>query len=692
MKPGVFIMRLAVVLGVILSWCGSFSTPITPAYAQSGDDTTKLCMIGPRSVESFPEMQLSFRAFDTRTYQSPQNLLASEIVIVDNGKSVTPQSLGQLNDLGLNVVFVVDQGNRTDPVITKAIIQRFASQYMVDGLDKVSILTTVKDTTRANAWTLLKTTSSVAEVLAAVGEMPDNRRNSYLTATDAYREAISMLQAANLDCKTPSMIVMIMGPDEILGTQNIQGTITNALTIGVPVHFLHIERNGFVSETDYRKIAAETGGIYYQIPSKLPENFTVLDQPVFNLLKQLRTRYEASVRLPDGASEHVVSVNWAGMVVQNSENTTRFNVSLSKPVVNILTPTDGFELSRTAQQKIETGFVYDVDTQVVQFDVVWQDNKPRILTSAELLVTSSAGPMVVGSFNPEDTPLKEFTWDVREFIQEGQNDVTVQVRVVDEYGYEGISNPVQVRILNVIPAELTKVMVVENPVTKFLVYGLLVVVLVLLVLLVVFWRKLNTFMKSGAIGQVFEKVRKTIVGGARKNPLAVLVVIDGPQRLLNKELRVFTESATLGRDPTQADFTFYSDSNSSISGLHAKIERANGQWRLVGISKSGNETFLDDQAIPNFQPQIIHNGQRIRMGYDGQQPVELEFRDSSDGGTDVKRDSGRKTKVGEQNVPSFTSEFNFGNTESANKSDQKEPETEKTEDVDSMFDRFRGRS
>jgi len=690
MKLGTLLMRLVVIFGMVLTLGANVLVPDSQVSAQSGDDTTKFCMLGPRSVDTFPEMQISFRANDTRTYQVPQNILASDIVIIDNGKPVTPQSLGQIGDLGLNVVFVVDQGNRTAPIIAKSIIQRFANNYMVDGIDQVSILTTLTNTRRPNAWTLLDTTSSVMDVQAVVGEMPETTTQAYLPVDDALREAISKLQGSNLDCKTPSMIVMIMGRDEISGTRTIQSAVSNALSIGVPIHVLHIEKDGFQSETSYRKLASETGGIYYQVPKQVPDNFTVLDQPFFNLLKEQRIRYEASLRLPDGASEHVVSVNWAGMAVQTTENTARFNVALDSPVVNILTPTDGFELSRTAQQKIETGFVYDLDTQVVQFEVAWQDDKPRRLTSAELVVTTSAGPMVVGTFNPESTPLFEFNWDLREFIQEGQNDATVQVRVVDEYGYEGISNPVQVRILNVIPVELTEVMVVENPVTKYMVYGLLALVLVLLVLLVIFWRRLNAFMKSGKIGQMVEKARQTIVGGGnKKKPLAVLVVLDGPQRLINKELKIFTESATLGRDPQQADFTFYSDSNSTISGLHAKIERSNGRWRLVGISKSGNETFLDDQPIPNFEPHIIHSGQRIKMGYDGQQPVELEFREVNGSDGKTKHDDIRSTKVNDHAVPSFTSDFDFENSETTVKSETKE--SAKGEDDESLFGPFRDR-
>lgn len=682
-------VRLIVVIGLVLALGSNIFIFTDQASAQSQSDTTKFCMIGPQSVDTFPEMQFSFRAFDTSTYEVPQNLLASEISVIDNGKAVNPRALSQFGDLGINIVFVIDQGNRTDIKVTKAILERFTSKYMVDGLDQVSILTTLINNKRSNAWTLLNTTNSVTDAQSAISEISDKQNDVYIGIDDTLREAINKVQAANLDCKTPSMVVVIMGPDEISGTQTIQNSISNARSIGVPIHVLHVERNGFQSEATYRKLASESGGLYFQVPRQVPDEYTVIDQSVFNFLKLQRTRYEAALRLPDGASEHVVSINFAGMSVQTQENTTRFNVALDNPVVSILTPTNGYELSRTAQQKIETGFVYDIDSQLVQFEVQWRDFKPRQLTSAELIVTTSAGPVTVSTFNPLSTPLLEFNWDIREFIKEGQNDATLQVRVIDEYGYEGISEPVQVRILNVIPQELTEVMIVENPVTKYMVYGLLLVVLILLILLGVFWRKLNTFMKSGAIGQMVAKVRKTIVGGSRKNPLAVLVILEGPQKLINEELKVFTESVILGRDPTQADFTFYADSNSSVSGKHAKLEKSNGQWHLHGISMSGNETFLDDQPIPNFQAISIHNGQRIRMGYPGQQPVELEFREVGTATSDQKLNSGRKTKVGEQNTPSFSSEFEFGDQEPASNTGNKQ--SSKAEDADSFFESFRDR-
>lgn len=685
--------RLLSLLGLFLIFATSFFASPPAVTAQTSRENAKLCMLGYSSLETFPEMQVSFRAFDTKSTFVPQNLIAGDVVLVDNGQQITPRTLKPISDLGLNLIFVIDEGNRTNSSITQAIIQRFTDRFMVDGLDKVTIFTTLTDARRTNPYLLLDTTNSKSVVEAAVKAISKGSID-YLPVTKAYREAISKIRSENLNCKTPTMILMVVGRDEVATAVDVQQITSDAASVGMPVHIIQSDKNGFGNTDNYMQITTATGGLYYQVPGNLTQEFTIMDQPVFNILKEQRTRYEAAYRSINGSAEHMVSINWAGLVVSTSENTIRFNIQLTKPVVNILTPVDGYQITRTAQQRIETGYVYDVDSLPVQFEISWQDQKPRLVNSADFIVTTSAGPKTVGTLYPKDIYNVQFNWDLREFIQEGQSGVTLQVRVVDEYGFEGLSNPVQVKILNVIPMELTKQ--AENPVTRYVLYGLAGLVWVLLVLLIVFWRRLNKFMKSGAIGQVVDKVRKTIVGGSRKNPLAVLIVLDGPQRLLNKEMKIYTESVTLGRDPQQADFTFFSDSNSSISGLHTKLERSNGQWRIVGISKSGNETFVDDEAIPNFHPQPIHSGQRIRMGYEGQQPVELEFRVSSAVSADTDSTTSRKTKVGQQTVSNGmfgNTDFDFSNDGNGSHPDQAPSSTQSdAADVsDSIYARFRDR-
>ncbi len=669
-----------IVIVMIFAVISSFLFFPDSVAAQSEENSTNLCVLQPSSLANFPELQISFRAYDAKTFSVPQNLLSDQIMFVDNGQEVAPRTLSAKKDLGLNMIFVVDQGNRTNSTTMKAVIQRFVDRYMIDGLDRVTIFSSVADSHRSNPWLYLKTTSAKSDVQLAVADMKE--LSVWATAYTPYTEAISMIRADNLSCKMPTMIVMLMGKEEI-DTQQIKFVVGEAISAGVPVHVVNIEKDTLGNQDEYRKIAKETGGIYQEVARKLPQEFTVLDQPFFNVLIDQRTRYEAAFRSPTGALEHVLSVNWIGTKVETELNTTRFSISLSSPILSISTPVEGLDLKRTALRNSETGYIYDVDAQLVQFQVSWSDNKPRKIKVAELILTTSSGTNTVATMNPSDGQNLEFMWDLRDFKLGGQNDVSIQVRVVDEYGFEGLSNPINMRVTNVIPLNA------DNVILKYAVYGLGVIVVILLILVIIFWRKVNTFISSGAIGKIVENVRKTIVG-AKKKTLAILVVLEGPQRLIGKELKVQTESVTLGRDPNEVDFTFYADSNSSISRMHSRVERSNGQWRLVGISKSGNETFLDDEAIPNFEPRPIHTGQRIRMGYEGQQPVELEFREVN-GSSSETPGQDRKTKVKRPSEFQSQSGVEFDFDQSDNSTQEIKKDSEKSDDIDKQFENFRHR-
>ena len=251
------------------------------ALAQSGDNRAELCVLGPPSAETFPDLQMTFRAYDVNTFAVPQNLIGSQITVVDNGKQVIPSSLKSFHDVGINVVFIVDQGNRTDAAATRAVIQRFVDKYMVDGLDKVAIFTDLQNPDRKNPWLLLDTTSSRSEVLSVVAQMKDAPSSLYFPADNAFREAIGKISGANHDCKTPTIIIMIMGQDEISGANNVKDIINKSRLANVPAHVIHIEKFGFGGQEDYQKIANDTGGVYIQVPKSLPQEFTLLDQPLF---------------------------------------------------------------------------------------------------------------------------------------------------------------------------------------------------------------------------------------------------------------------------------------------------------------------------------------------------------------------------------------------------------------------------
>ena len=113
---------------------------------------------------------------------------------------------------------------------------------------------------------------------------------------------------------------------------------------------------------------------------------------------------------------------------------------------------------------------------------------------------------------------------------------------------------------------------------------------------------------------------------AVKTQLRALEILDGPQNLLGKELNIFADSVNLGRDPSRSDLTFYGpESSTSVSGLHCKLQRNENGWQISALSSSKSETFIEEESIPFLTPFSISDGQKIRLGYLAQQPVEFIF-------------------------------------------------------------------
>jgi len=163
--------------------------------------------------------------------------------------------------------------------------------------------------------------------------------------------------------------------------------------------------------------------------------------------------------------------------------------------------------------------------------------------------------------------------------------------------------------------------------------------LAVLLFVVIVWRRDRRVVQG--VKNVAENIRKTIVGGGkREKPLASIRIKDGPDNAIGKKFNIYTERVKLGRDPQLTDMTFYKPTTkSSISGLHASIEKENGQWRIVALSASKSETFVDGVPIPFNQKYPLHDGQEVRLGYLAQQSVTFTFN------TDAN-DAPRKAMVG----------------------------------------------
>jgi len=612
-------------LGIFL---GGFAVePINEVSAQtSGENNSTICVASPPNASNYPNIDLEIRAID-QNYNSIPGLTAGDVQILDNDKPAAISSfVSNSAGIGADIYFIIDQGNRTNQSIVRAALRRFGEKFMIDGKDRVTIITTDLDVRRNNPRVFLPLTNSLTDFIAGVNNLALESSTLYLPAYEAHAEALNQLRGdVSTGCSRPRYIISIMSDDE-LSASEISKVSALAFQLRVPVHVVHVARNNlYTSSSAYEQLATSTYGLYEQVQLKKEGDFTELDPSIFSVIKNSRQSYSIQYRTQDGYSgSHAVSVQWAAFPQQNAYNTSEYTVTLSPPEIILTTPVDGSVIERKAAQNTGKTFLYDIETQTVQFQLGWPDGHPRSITTASLLVQSGVGTETVASIQPSDTGTLSFEWDMREISAEGDNPVVLQVTVVDELGYSSTSQPINLLIRNTIPASVVNS--ITSPTISYVLIGLGVVVIALIIIVIIFWKKLSKIASGGVVGQVVNQIRKTIVGGTRRGkPLAILKVIDGPSNVIGQELKVFTESVKLGRDPSQADFTFYSDANSSISGLHARLEKVNGNWRIVAISKSNQETFVDGNAIPMLEPQAIHDGQVIRLGYPAQQCVELEF-------------------------------------------------------------------
>ncbi|MBK8698439.1 MAG: FHA domain-containing protein [Saprospiraceae bacterium] len=230
----------------------------------------------------------------------------------------------------------------------------------------------------------------------------------------------------------------------------------------------------------------------------------------------------------------------------------------------------------------------------------------------------------VVQLTPKSENTYEINWNFSPIKTSGAHTLYLSAKITDEFDFQGTSTPLEILLTN--NTELADKVPTWVP-TALIILGSVVVVLLLL--MVFMWRRMLSFAKQGGalLGKIAGEIRKTIVGGGKRGkPLASLKVLDGPPAMIGQELKIYTESVKMGRNPQLADMTFYGpDINTSVSGLHARLEKMSRSWRIVALSQSGSETFVDDQSIPFNEPVSLTSGQKIRMGYFAQQPVILEF-------------------------------------------------------------------
>lgn len=605
---------------------GLFANILPESVNAQGNGVASICVLEQPGVEYFPEMQVDIRALDANR-KVVANMPVSAIKVIEGGVEFPINDLKwNPNIAGLDLYFVVDLGVLTDVALMRQILLHYADNFMLDGVDRVSIYVNNPNSKNNMLW--LAPTTSSSELRDSIEKLPVEAISKFNYMNNAIQAAITASKVDNIGCSRSGAVIVMSGPNFI--SEFYRSTVEEQIIqSGMP---LYIIQNTSASPDSSKSrdivLAQNTSGAYYQVVNDNAADYTKLDASLFGLLSQERGGYSLQYRTKLGDSgTHNVEILLAGQNTASGQATTSYYVDVLPAVITIQAPVQDAIIERTARQMDGSSYIYDKGVQTIEFTIDWPDGYPRKIESLDLLVTTASGTETLGQITGLDANRYQIGWELAGFNQGGDSAVTLEVRLMDEFQIEASSSPRGLVVSNKIDMPLNA----KIPLWLIILLSILgLLVLGLLILIFVMRKQLASVIKGGGgfRGAVAE-VRKTLAGGAKGGKtLAQLVVLEGPAELLKPStntLSIKTESIKLGRDPRLADYTFYKDENSSISGLHCRIERHMGQWRIVAVSESRMETFLDEQPIPFDQPINLLSGQTIRLGYPAQQHVTLKF-------------------------------------------------------------------
>lgn len=671
----VFVAMLSMVLLSLAPFGRGYAAPLQPVGFQASKGPL-LCSLANPNFSTFPVINLNFRMLDANLM--PVVPSDGDLRFSENGNVPVPVSGGvqrNLTDIGINFYVAADKGNRSPQESVRKVLQDLAGYYNEQS-DTIKVYNNPK-----NISTVSHPGTDARSFAQFAAEYPIDKDSQPRQVKGILDEILTAVEKSSDPCQNPRVIIMIAG-DDALEKKWILDYGKRIKDSGSKLIIFHLqsERGEFASRDVYSEFANYAGGIYKQVFSAETDIRSVLDQIVL-----YRQSFSVSYRTNYGQTGmHNIAVFYQGgnIPVQGS---SAYQIDIRPPRISLMGPT-WVERLRTDDFETQTS-TYSIDSETYTVSITWDDAYPRDINDMAKLIVDEDGkpPQEFEIFlQGQGDGTYAFTWNFSDRAEIQRTKIGLSVIAADEFGNIGTSDSIGIDF-HVVPTTVT----VDDG-WKYLVYGLGAAVFLLVALIVVSWIFFRTQMRSIAarggamVGKIAGEIRKTLVGGGQRGkPLATLKVLEGPPTMIGQELKVFAESVKLGRNPQLADMTFYGpDILTSVSGLHAKLEKVNGGWRIVALSESRSETFIDDQPLNFHEPSPISDGQKIRMGYPAQQPVILIF-------SSAPNDSPRKTQVGSDD-PRRT-DVSMPDLNEKTKPGLYKPVSKKStsKDSDSVFDEFR---
>ena len=552
---------------------------------------------------AFPTVSVTLLSADSRS--APADL--SDLALRENGAPITDLNFTRVPS-GVDVTFVLDANlgfNEIDGDIgptrrekTLASIHHFSEQYMnPDGLDSVSIVVPGEDG-QSGRFLISEATTAEAIDEAINNYDPEPLRPTPLNAMIAL--ALEQAQQRKDDGRYQAILLFTDGRrlDQQLSFPQL---VAQANDANVPVFSAILGESADPNEiANVSRLSDPTRAFYVHLTE------TELTDPIYQIWQDqsnpVRVQYRSHQRQ---SGRNQLTINLGSALIS-----AEFEVMLVAPEV---------DLSLDATQILRAGVAPDTPLdalqptiQPVSVRIKWPDGLPRQLTDLTFLVDGQ----------PEKTPAGwqdsiqdqiELNWDISQ-LEEGSIDLAV--RVVDELGYQGESDPVIVDIainrpLPPTPAPTTVPPTAVQEVTpdSRLRWDLLAgaAILLFLVLIVIIWRRRKALAKDARSENEQERIEDPNMHTADG-----VVLIASLESLADSQTESFTvrgENVAIGSQAQNVQIVL---EDGSVSRLHARIRRQDQEYWLFDEGGSDG-TYLNYERL-GLAPQKLSDGDVVQFG------------------------------------------------------------------------------
>ncbi len=613
----------------------------------SAQDAKNIFIDEDIDISEFPDVGINIRAVDGDNQIVP-NLVSDDIVLYENEKTVSNFELGTAEYGPVYVVFVLDRGKWSnfsgamDDTVRDS-MRQFMDGYFRDGIDTVAIMAQTNNEIDGTD-TLLAPTQSMATFSRKVNELDLQQSANQTHGLSGVDTALNLLSDLS-DPGYAGTAVIYIG--KLIEMPPNSEAVPQARTLAAEsreqftkLYSFHTETSANIEyEEPLQTFSTGSGGEYIQLSLSQDNNGNL--NRVYQAIMDQGVRYPLSYRseLGDSGTRTVVAAPF-GTPAELATHPQSYNITLKPPDVEIQDANNESEVMREVIYDDDGGWAYAPNSITVVANLLdWPDGHDRDVESAIFTVGGEDQTPIT---NPSGNSFSQHV-DISDITN--AKAIVVKVTVLDELGIEAESNSFTINVdaepMPTPPPQFTPtptptpsaceidsksmpcVTAVVIDYAPWIIVGLLF--LTIIVMGVFFWIKLGSLgavagVAGGAISDGRKRlveVGKTMLGGGGRSSgtvLAKLHVSVARGDLEGREVKIYTNRTTIGRDPRLCDVLLYNeDEVSSISGVHCTIQYDMGNF-LITDDNSSNGTEVNGEALLANNPRRLNDGDEIVLG------------------------------------------------------------------------------